>query len=77
MLKRRIIAGGWICLVICAGLFTNVGRLPQQLERHYYASEEVVTPDNLKVLNLQKSFYTEVKPDVFSLLSFEEKNASC
>jgi len=72
-LKRRVIAAGCLFFLICAVLFTNVPALPEQLHRHLNAYETIITPNHALVTKLQETFFERINPDIFNLMSFDEK----
>jgi len=72
-LNRRVIASGCLFFIICMACFTNIPALSDQLERHLYASDKIITPNHTLVLNLKNTFFQGVNPDTFKIMSFEEK----
>jgi len=75
-LNRRVIAAGWVLLIVTLALFTNLPLIPKQVSRHLNAADLVLTPNHTTVLGLKKSFYNKISPDVFNLLPVEDKMLS-
>lgn len=62
-------------LILMGGLalamFPNVAVIPNQVIRHIWMSETLLTPNDPLVLKLRDEFYSAVPPPVFLGMNFE------
>eukprot|EP00339_Tiarina_fusa_P019707 CAMPEP_0117021994 /NCGR_PEP_ID=MMETSP0472-20121206/16578_1 /TAXON_ID=693140 ORGANISM="Tiarina fusus, Strain LIS" /NCGR_SAMPLE_ID=MMETSP0472 /ASSEMBLY_ACC=CAM_ASM_000603 /LENGTH=184 /DNA_ID=CAMNT_0004727727 /DNA_START=429 /DNA_END=979 /DNA_ORIENTATION=+ len=72
-LSRRVIAAGILLGAICLIMFPNVSLMPQQVERHFYPSFSVLTPEDPLVLELVDWFYGNVSREAFANAPFHEQ----